>query len=164
MQHQASPAVACPSCQTLGRYHSATDRDAPRFTRIPGLVSSFCTLRLSAMSIRSIFMSAFLKQCPHCKKTINTRELRKVSRVAVRRWYQFTHGPRAACPQCGGFVVSTIDNSPWLLALLLALAGGAVSAVVWPSVGNFLNSVFGRVVMMSLVCAWAWLVAKQSGL
>lgn len=105
-----------------------------------------------------------MKKCPHCASTVNTRALCRVPRKVAPRWFQFTPAPHAACPQCGGFVTSTIANSPWLFALLLLLVGGAVLTFIWPAIGVFAGSLVGRVALLAITGAMAWLAIKNSEL
>jgi hypothetical protein len=116
------------------------------------------------MSIHTVFMSAFVKQCPHCNNSINTRALRKVPREETLRWYQFTPDPHSACPLCGGYVTSTINNSPWLFAPFLLLIGMLFLGLHWPAIAIFAKWLLGRLAMLALVCLMVWVAMKKSKL
>jgi ribosomal protein S27AE len=116
------------------------------------------------MDIRSTFQSAFVKECPHCGASIHIRELRKVPREQRAAWYQFTPTPHAACPHCGGFVASTIANSPWLGLLVFVLLAGAASTAFYPGVSVLAKSAWGRLGGIALVALLSWLALRQSKL
>ena len=114
--------------------------------------------------MKTIFLSAFIKPCPHCESVINMRALRKVPRVHALRWYQFTRAAHTACPQCRGFVTFTIGNSPWWLAFPLLLAGIGASALWCPAMTTFLSSLLGRVILLATAGMVAWFAVKHSAL
>jgi hypothetical protein len=116
------------------------------------------------MNIHTVFMSAFVKQCPHCNNAINTRSLRKVPRVETLRWYQFTPAPHSACPLCGGYVTLTINNSLWLFAPFLLLIGLLFLGFYWPAVAVFAKGLLGRLAILALVCPMLWVAIKKSKL
>jgi hypothetical protein len=119
---------------------------------------------LAFISIHTVFMSAFIKQCPHCNNLINTRYLRKVPRVETLRWYQFTPTPHSACPLCGGYVTSTINNSPWLFAPFLLLIVVLFLALHFPAIAEFTKGLLGRLAMLAIVCPMLWVAMKKSKL
>jgi len=116
------------------------------------------------MKLRTTFWSALTKPCPHCERAICLRDLKKVPREKVTRWYQFTPSPHTACPECGEFVVSTFVNSPWLLVPLLLLIFDAASAILWPTIYKFLISGWGQFILCAVMAASVWLGAKRSEL
>jgi hypothetical protein len=116
------------------------------------------------MSIHTVFMSAFVKQRPHCNNSINTRSLRKMPRVETLHWYQFTPVPHIACPLCGGYVTSTINNSPWLFAPFLLLLGMLFLGLHWPAIAVFAKGLLGRLVILALVCPMLWVAMEKSKL
>jgi hypothetical protein len=130
------------------------------------LISTYLNVyfMLALMSIHTVFMSAFVKQCPHCKKTIDTRSLRRVPRVETLRWYQFTPTPHSACPLCGGYVTSTINNSPWLFAPFLLLISSLFLELQWPAFAVFAKGLLGRLAWLAIVCPMLWVAMKKSKL
>jgi hypothetical protein len=116
------------------------------------------------MNIRTVFMSAFDKQCPHCCNSINVCELPKIPRDVTLRWYQFTPAPHSACPLCGGYVTSTIGNSPWLIAAFLPLISLMFLGFKWPAITRFTKEPLGGLFMLALVCPIIWLAMKKSKL
>jgi len=116
------------------------------------------------MRIHTVFMSAFVKQCPHCNNSINARSLRKVPRTVSLRWYHFTPAPHSACPLCGGYVSSTINNSPWLFAPFLLLIAVFFLGLHWPAIAVFTKGLLGRLAMLALVCPMLWVAMKKSKL
>jgi len=60
----------------------------------------------------------FKKTCPYCGKLIDVGKLHKVPRAGKLHWYQITPAPHTACPDCGGFVISTVNNSPVIVLIV----------------------------------------------
>ena len=116
------------------------------------------------MSIRKIYLSAFIKQCPYCENIINTRTLRKVLRETAPRWHHISHAPHTARPECGGFVTSTVGNSPWLVGFMLLLAGGVMSQFYWPGIRLLVHSSYFLIVGLAVACGVAWLATWHSEL
>ena len=72
--------------------------------------------------------------------------LRSIPFAGKLRWYQLTPAPRAACPNCGGFVRHTAHNSPWLylavVSFILGLLSLLVPTLAFLSRGYYLGVVF----------------------
>jgi len=90
--------------------------------------------------------------------------LRKVPRKPLPRWYQTTPAPHRACPLCGGFVISTVNNSPWLFAPFVFLGALFILGLYWPATAAFTNSLLGRLLMLLVVSPLLWLAIKNSKL
>lgn len=88
----------------------------------------------------------------------------KAVREEVSRWYWFSPAPHMTCPKCGGFVRSTLENSPWLAILLVFLVVGGVSSFMWPDVRYFANSTLGRFGGVLVVVLLTWVAVKNSRL
>ena len=116
------------------------------------------------MDFRTTVDSAFLKRCPHCREVISSRTLVNVPRKSAPRWYQLTSAPHAACPKCGGYVVSTMANSRWLflpVAYFVVLIG---SLQLETPLGDILISWWGQGLAFALFAAVFWHVASRSEL
>src|SRR3569833_1139446 len=110
------------------------------------------------MDLKAVALATFIKRCPHCESCVSMRRLHRVPHKSMPlRWYQVTPAPHAACPKCGGFVRSSMENSPWLLAILFLLVAGAASAITWPGIRAFTSSVSGGVVICTVVLVLAWI-------
>lgn len=111
------------------------------------------------------FHSLFFKACPHCGKSINIRRLRKIRYLAPLRWYQFTPAPKNACPECGGLVKSTAENSRILLIGYGALIAIALAAVFFPVVSHWIVLMPGGLYLLTLpAIVIGWYVLKHSAL
>ena len=97
--------------------------------------------------------SLLLKPCPHCGAQIATHELASAPRDQNERWFQFTAAPHAACPKCGGFVVSSAVNSPWLLVFVVYAVVLLSSIYFDTKLGDFLLSGWGKILSFVLLIA-----------
>jgi ribosomal protein S27AE len=108
--------------------------------------------------------SILLKPCPHCGTQIATHELASVPREKNERWFQFTASPHAACPKCGGFVVSSAANSPWLLVFVFYMVILLGSIYFDTPLGDFLLSGWGKLLSFVLLIAIMFRVMAKSKL
>jgi hypothetical protein len=113
----------------------------------------------------SHIQSLFFKKCPHCEKSIDTRRLRKIAFSGSLRWYQFTPGALAACPECGGLVKSTVANSPILLFGFGALILVGLAAALFPVVRSWMDIIPGALYLLALPALLiGWFALKNSEL
>jgi len=75
-------------------------------------------------------MRAFTAACPHCSKAVAFNALRGVPSKEKVKWYQLTPRPQVACPVCGGLVISTVSNSPWLWLVMSPIVMGLLALFV----------------------------------
>lgn len=109
--------------------------------------------------------SPFSKKCPHCGKSIDTRRLRRIPFSGSLRWYQFTPGSQAACPECGGLVKSTAANSPILLLGFGALILAALACALFPVVRSWVAIIPGAPFLLApLAFVIGWFALKNSEL
>jgi len=113
----------------------------------------------------SHIQSPFFKECPHCGESIDTRRLRKIPFSGSLRWYQFTPGSQAACPECGGLVKSTAANSPILLFGFGAPILVGLAAALFPMVRNWMAIIPGALYLLApLALLTGWFAFKNSEL
>ena len=113
----------------------------------------------------SHIQSFLLKKCPYCGEVINIRLLRKIPCSAPLRWYQFTPGAQAACPECGGHVKSTAESSKILLIGFGVLIAIALAGALFPVARNWVALLPGGLYLLALsALVLAWHVLKNSEL
>ncbi len=104
------------------------------------------------------------KRCPHCQHEVSVRSLVMVPREATSRWYQLTPAPHKACPKCGGYVVHTMDNSPWLILLIAYMVILIGSLALSMKLGDLLISWWGVALAYSVFGIIFWREAQHSEL
>lgn len=125
----------------------------------PAIKEYFFTFNVSAHETMLIFQ----KKCPHCGETIDVRALRKVPRVLRPRWYQTTPAPHTACPRCGGFVVSTIANSPLLIVPCGLGIAFTLASLFFPEVESIFRAIPGAPYSLALVVlCFAWAAQRRA--
>lgn len=62
-----------------------------------------------------------VKKCPCCLNLVKLHELVKIPFQGKLKWYEFTPGPKLACPICKAKLKNTISNSKWLFLPFIAL-------------------------------------------
>ena len=96
---------------------------------------------------------------------INIRLLRKIPCSAPLRWYQFTPGAQAACPECEGLVKSTAENSKILLVGFGALIAIVLAGAFFPMARNWIDLLPGGLNLLALpALVLGWHVLKNSEL
>jgi hypothetical protein len=117
------------------------------------------------MKAVSHIQSLFLKKCPYCGEEINIRLLRKIPYSAPLRWYQFTPGAQTACPECGGLVKSTAEDSKILLIGFMAPIAIALAGAFFPVARNWIALLPGGLYFLALpALVLGWHVLKNSEL
>lgn len=74
-------------------------------------------------------------KCPHCHAAIQIKDLRKIPFSGSIKWYEFTPGPKQACPHCNRLVRHSMVNSKWLYLPFLVLLSiiGSIPFGIRPS-------------------------------
>lgn len=112
-----------------------------------------------------MIQSMFLKKCPHCGRSVDVRQLQRIPHSSPLRWYQFTPGAQTACPECGGLVKSTAQDSPILLIGFGTLIAIALAAALFPAVRTWIAVVPGAPYLLALPALLiGWFVLKLSEL
>ena len=120
---------------------------------------------LAVMNTMSHIHSLFFKKCPYCGKSINIRKLRKIPYSAPLRWYQFTPAPKTACPECGGFVKFTAEDSKILLVGFGTPIAVGLAGAFFPVVRNWITLLPGGLNLFVLPAfVSGWYVLKHSEL
>jgi len=115
-----------------------------------------------AQALGSMRIAALNPKCPHCSKQVLHGTLRSISFEGGLKWYQFTPSPRTACPHCGGLVVSSLANSPWLW-LLIASFALAFAVLIVPAL-SFLTHGWWQLLVFSPAAVGMFFAVKANRL
>ena len=105
----------------------------------------------------SLIESIFFKKCPHCRQVTDIRKLQKFRHSGPLRWYQFTPGSQSTCPECGGPVKSSAENSLILrigFGMLIAFVLAAVFSPLAHSWLAFIPEVPYLLAFIALLISW----------
>jgi hypothetical protein len=104
------------------------------------------------------------KPCPHCGELIASQALVPVAREYSPGWFQLSRGPHTACPKCGGFVVSSMANSPWLLVPIIYGVVLLSALYFETALGDMLLTWWGKLLASLIIAAISWRMASQAEL
>ena len=112
------------------------------------------------MNFRDKFMSAFIKQCPHCNNPINAYALRKEPKKKCH-WYEQDPTVHYICPFCNGSLLRT-HFTRWYAAAFLLSGLILPFSQLWLELATLLYSELGLFTIFVTIFVMSWLNIKSS--